>query len=210
MTDVQREINAEAKADEKAAQSASADKAPGASKANGASKSTGSKSHRATGRPPGRPKSVRLDDKLQELIGTVGGGLKVAGLVRGNPQMEYDGDIVLANAERLAKALEKAAQESPAVKRTLEMIVTTSTWGEVIGAVVAVGVPIMANHGVLPREAAPLMGADVPPPRPEKAPPPPTVEEVRTVVDLAGKAAASAATPTNGTQPADEVPHRLP
>lgn len=117
---------------------------------------------------PGRPPKPKLDKKLEELIGSAGSGLMLAGMARGNEQLVYDGTILLSKTEELAGALDKLAQENPAVRRVLEGLVQTSAWGSLLAVVAAVGVPILANHGVLPAQAAGLVGAELPPPRPAR------------------------------------------
>lgn len=97
----------------------------------------------------------------------------MAGMARGDERLQYDGSIIIEGAERLAGALDKAALESPALRRTLEMLVTTSAWGELAMAAGAILLPIAANHGVIPPAAAQLVGAPEPPARPAPTVPPP-------------------------------------
>lgn len=109
----------------------------------------------------------KLAPKLAEFQSLIGMGLCAAGMARGDKRLFYDGSVILANAERLSQALEAAAAEHPPLRRALELLVATTTLGELAGAAAAIAVPILANHGVLPPGAAPLVGAEPPPARPD-------------------------------------------
>lgn len=91
-----------------------------------------------------------LAGRLQEAIG--GLGIMVA-LVN-----EVDGLAIIEGAERLSIALDKAAKQSPAVKRTLEAALTGGVWAEVAFATSAIAFPIMVNHRLLPGSIANLYG----------------------------------------------------
>lgn len=151
-----------------AAPKGAARRGPGRPKAtsapNGAGPASAPPGARGPGRPPGAAKP-KLAPKLEELIAVA--GLFVAGtaLARGDDRLAYDGERIMAGAGRLALALDKAAQESPALRRTLEMLVATSTWGELLTATAAIVLPILANHGALPELAATVAGAPAPPAR---------------------------------------------
>lgn len=80
---------------------------------------------------------------------------------------EYDGNIVLANSGPLSDALDQWAQESPRVKEVLNGMLTVTTTGSVIGIAVAIIVPILANHGLIPFHMAETVGAE-PVPNPER------------------------------------------
>lgn len=75
----------------------------------------------------------------------------------------YDGQRILENAERTADALIAAAKENDALRRALVALTTGTAWGQLAAALVPVVVPILANHGALPRETAVLVGAPIPP-----------------------------------------------
>jgi len=125
-------------------------------------------STRSTSGPPrGRGK---FRPALIEYVGSVGGLLTMAGVVRGNDVLTYDGQILLAGAEDWADAMEALAAENPQVRRVLEVVVATSAWSQVVTTTAAMVVPILAAHRILPPIAATVFGADLPPEPPAKAP----------------------------------------
>lgn len=144
-----------------------ADEAPKKDTKSTPKKSTQTKT-KATRSKRGRPPKAHLDQKLAELVTLVGGSLLIAGQARGDAKLIYDGNVILENQTKLVDTLVKAASESPAVHRALEVLVTTSTVGEIASVVGAIAVPILANHGVLPREAASFFTSDLPPESPER------------------------------------------
>lgn len=87
-------------------------------------------------------RAAPLAGRLQEAIGGI--GIFVA-LVN-----EVDGLAIIEGAERLSLALDKAARQSPSLKRTLEAVLTGSVWAEVAFASGAIIVPIAVNHNLLP------------------------------------------------------------
>lgn len=91
---------------------------------------------------PATGRKAPLQGRLQEAIG--GMGVMIA-LVN-----EVDGLAIIQGAERLSTALDKAAQQSPAVRRTLEAVLTGGVWAEVAFASGAIIVPIALNHGLVP------------------------------------------------------------
>lgn len=88
---------------------------------------------------PTKAAPVDLASKLTEL-------LTVAGLAVGmaNP---VDGLIISSNAQTLATALGKLAEENDSVRRVLLGLVTGSAWGAVLMAAGSIALPIAANHG---------------------------------------------------------------
>ena len=74
---------------------------------------------------------------------------------------EYDGQVVIHNAESLTEQTMKLAEEYPWVMSTLESWTSVSALGGFIGVLCAVGIPIMVNHGMAPPIA--LEFVDAPP-----------------------------------------------
>lgn len=138
-------------------------------------------------RPASRPK---LAPKLEELGGLIGTATYATGMARQNPRLIYDAEIILGTVERLAAALEKLAAENPAVRRVLESLLAATAFGELAGAVLAIAVPIAANHGLLPPVAATMVGAAMPEP--------PAAPEMSPDVDFLAEQAAGY---TNGAGP---------
>jgi hypothetical protein len=87
-----------------------------------------------------KPATIDLRVKLAELL-TLGG--MMAGLA--NP---IDGLIITNNADQLASALAKLAEENEQVRKVLTSLVTGSAWGGVLLAVGSIALPIAANHGI--------------------------------------------------------------
>lgn len=102
---------------------------------------------------------TKLKTRLQGAIGVVGKALTAFN--------EYDGKIVLTQAEELASALAQWADENDSVRRTLEAALTISTAGSVLGVCAAILIPILANHGIVPAHYAEAVGAE-PVPNPER------------------------------------------
>jgi len=76
---------------------------------------------------------------------------------------DYDGTVVVENAERLAKQLDEIAKNNPGVQAALERLVSGSQWGGVVATFGAVAVPIAARHGLIP-QMTPALFRQTPPP----------------------------------------------
>jgi hypothetical protein len=63
---------------------------------------------------------------------------------------QYDGKVVIQGSPRLAASLADVAESNAAIREALEKFVTAGTWAGVVGAGVAIAIPIMANHHLLP------------------------------------------------------------
>ena len=108
-------------------------------------------------------KSTQLRGKLVELVTAIGTTLMVAGVAK--PALGYDAGILIENADRIAGELVKMGERNENVAKALEALVTTSEYGGSLMVLGAVLLPILANHGILPREVASLVGAPLPPER---------------------------------------------
>lgn len=92
----------------------------------------------STNRAKYEPIASRLNDSIQA-IAFVAGFFNAA-----------DGEIIAANAEGLAAALDALARENPAVYRALVAMMSGSAWMGVGMAAFPIVVGIAANHGVGP------------------------------------------------------------
>lgn len=110
-----------------------------------------------------RKRTAPLATRLSTTLTTIG---MVVGLVN-----EFDGLTICKGAPAFATALAEAAEENPALKASLERALSIGTFGKTFAAGAAIGVPIAANHGLIPRSIAGLFGSEVPPPGGESAPP---------------------------------------
>lgn len=100
--------------------------------------------------PSDAPKSKRgrrsLEDELYDsLVGLVGSvGLIVSAA---DPVC---GEHIVASAESFVGAWIRLARKDKRVARVLRALVTSSAWGEVTIATLALILPILAHHGFLP------------------------------------------------------------
>lgn len=62
---------------------------------------------------------------------------------------QYDGERIMESADDLADALVKAARESPALRKTLNALLTGSAWGAVGTALMPMLLPIAEHHGLI-------------------------------------------------------------
>jgi hypothetical protein len=95
------------------------------------------------------PRRPSLEARLQGLIATIGLGLAAVGPVM-NPAYGQDGQAIIAHSPNVAKALSKWADENPAVRQALEMVLTGGAIGGVLFALLPLAAEIAANHGALP------------------------------------------------------------
>lgn len=119
-----------------------------------APKRSGSSSKRSGSSGGRRPRRKTLHKELGDLFGLLGTGVMLLD--------EYDGTVILENAERMGKELDRIARENASVQRVLERLVSTSQWGSVLGVFGAVAVPIAARHGLVPQYAPALIGVTPP------------------------------------------------
>jgi hypothetical protein len=78
------------------------------------------------------------------------------------PALAYDAQIILNNAEELAKALNDLASRNPAVHRVLHLMMNGTDSMVLLTAVANIAIPIAANHGLLQPAMAELVGAPNP------------------------------------------------
>ncbi len=103
---------------------------------------TADKSPRSTA-PRGRPNwEAALKAKLERQL------TQVAFLVSMADQ--FDAAVIAQNASNLAQAWTDLAAVDPRVRKALEGSVTGGAWLGAIGATLAVAVPILAHHGMIP------------------------------------------------------------
>lgn len=137
-------------------------------KAQAARRGSGSSKTKA----PGAMTPAQLRKALTDTINSTAGALMVAG-VMGSPRLAYDGEIIAGKADELAAELVALAEKNPRIYAALTTLVTAGQWAKIGGLAAGIAVPIAANHGLLPRETATLVGAPMPPERPAKPEPEP-------------------------------------
>lgn len=118
-----------------------------------------------------------LKRSVADTVRSTSGAMSIAGVMV-DPRLLYDAEIIAGKADELAAELVALAEKSPPLYAALVSLVQASQWAKLGGLVVAIALPIAANHGLLPREAAALVDAPLPPERPVKvvadAPPEPS------------------------------------
>lgn len=124
-------------------------------KAKGKGKSKSKAKPSKAKKPIGRKRSLKKE--LGDFFGAIG--------MMVYTRDQYCGERIIAGAEKLAEELNDLAQRNDAVYRILEQLVTGSAYAGVGMAFAAIAVPILAHHGLVPRETAMLFGAPVPPDR---------------------------------------------
>lgn len=109
-------------------------------------------SSKSSKKTAGQTPSVK---RLEGLIGSIGAGLYLVNV--------YDAERVLQGGSELAESLHQVAKDNPAVRRVLNAALATTGWAQLGAALMPVLIPILANHGILPAEAAEAQGAPRPP-----------------------------------------------
>jgi hypothetical protein len=117
---------------------------------------------RGRGRPPGSKNKVGRPAKsttvrkqsLDAMFAMMG--------VMLTPFNAYDGAVILKNGGELSASLCKLADEDPRVAKMIDAMLTASTWSQVAMGFAAVGVPIMANHGMAPENLATIFKCPTP------------------------------------------------
>lgn len=119
---------------------------------------------------PGRPPKARIKDHVSQSAEMVAALLTMAGSIRGDDRLVYDGAVIGSRAAEIGDTVHEIAEANPAIKRGLERLFEVSGWGKIGLTVAQVAVPIMACHGVLPPWQAAMFvvpSVGLPPMRPE-------------------------------------------
>lgn len=98
------------------------------------------------GRPPGSKNQTsvkKIEDALNEYIAGIAMMFALA-----NDQ--HCAAVVAQGGPRLAQAWAEVAKQNPAVYRVLERMMQGGAWGGVIISTLAIALPIMEHHNVLP------------------------------------------------------------
>jgi hypothetical protein len=88
----------------------------------------------------GRP--LALETELKDLFTQMGAMVMMAD--------QFDGLVIVNQAEDNAKALAKLANKNARVKKALETLTAVSALSGVVGVVGATAIPILMHHGVVP------------------------------------------------------------
>lgn len=87
-----------------------------------------------------------------------------------DPVKSYDATIIGTHTAEIAAELMKLAKKNPAVRSVVTALLRGAEASRFVVLLMAIAVPILANHGVLPPLAIPMLKIDAPdlPPRPPK------------------------------------------
>lgn len=109
------------------------------------------KADTAPAKGPGRPSlKAKRTEHLTQVLSLMGLGLTMAPY----DGAAQDGLIVLAGATGMADAIASAAETSPALAKAIDSLIRTSAYGQIAAAGLAIALPILANHRVVPAGAA--------------------------------------------------------
>src|SRR5450759_2654419 len=110
------------------------------------------------GRPPGsknktsgKSTDAALKEGLESYVGLIGSGLTMF------PGTREDGLVLLAGGDAWVEATITLAKSDARVRHALDVALTGGAWGGFIVATASIGVPIAANHGLVPAFVGKLM-----------------------------------------------------
>lgn len=109
---------------------------------------------RQPGTAKGRPtKHNQRKEKLLQTLTTVGAGVAFF--------EQFDGQVIIANAEQVAEATATLADENAQVAKALDAMTTGGAWGAFLIALCSMILPILAHHNLVPSfVASALMPTD--------------------------------------------------
>lgn len=109
------------------------------------------------------PGSAKLKEQVADLYATIG-------MVAIAPIDRLAGTLLVNQSEELAEQWIKLAETNPAVKRALNKLVEAGGWGGIIMAHGMIVLPVLANRGMFPDQAANAMAMVTVTQHPEVAP----------------------------------------
>lgn len=92
---------------------------------------------------------MKLQGQLKDALGSIGGGLMVLAIARGNDKLKADGLVLVMHADSLAEKLTDCAKENEQVFKVLSFLMTSSVWGALVVELAAITMGIAGNHGVM-------------------------------------------------------------
>lgn len=98
---------------------------------------------------PGTTAKVRpgpFEKELVQTFGMIGAAVRFVNTT--------DGDVIIANSDRMGAAWADLASKNPKVKAALAKLMAPGPWAGVITATLPVTIAILANHGMLPMQYA--------------------------------------------------------
>lgn len=124
-----------------------------------AARSAAAKAKRDTKPSTKAPRQSSLETRLAGSLTQLGLMVAATGAGTGKPALQADGMAVITHAPGIATALDQVAKDDPRVRAALERVLTVSTWGALVGAMLPLVVAIAGNHGVIPPEMAAMLNA---------------------------------------------------
>ena len=111
-------------------------------------------------RRPGTGRAKDLTEDLTAMLTSFAMPLYMYGMV--NEKLLYDAYIITQNAPQLAEQLNALAQRNPAVHRALFAMMNGTDSALLLMTVANMAIPIAANHGLIPKQPAMMLGAPDP------------------------------------------------
>ncbi len=134
-----------------------APKAPAAKKA--APKKSAPRRKKSTPRG-GRPSKDQFRKLCAEMIDQLVGVMVLAGFT--NPRLAYDAQVIQSQADALTDELFSRGWDATAGRTNrfgqwIERANTVGEWGRTVSLLVGIGIPLAANHGLVPTETVALV-----------------------------------------------------
>lgn len=95
------------------------------------------------------PRSSRAALNIEQAVAAnVAGIAQIVGMFN-----QFDGAVIAQGSPYLARSVADVAARDPKVRKAIEHAMSNLGWGQVIAAVMAIAIPIMVNHQVIPNPA---------------------------------------------------------
>lgn len=114
----------------------------------------------------GRPSRAQFDATCAELVDRLIGLLTIAGIA--SPTIAYDAAVLDGKRDELVKELSERCWSNDRLRAFVLGAADAGEWARTFSLILGIGVPIAANHGLLPPASAVLIGAPLPPERKRK------------------------------------------
>lgn len=111
-------------------------------------------------RPGKQTARTNLTEDLQTMFASF--AMPLYAFSAAKPELAYDAHIILTNAPKMAEQLNDLAQRNPVVHRVLFAMMNGTDTMALTVTLSQVAVPILANHGVIPKATAGMFGAPDP------------------------------------------------
>jgi len=114
----------------------------------------------AADKAPRKPRGARKAASVATLRKQLLANVTNAGvLISAFPPLREDGFVIVEGAEDLVDAWVNLAETNPKVMRSLQLMCAGSAWSAAMMATASIGIPIAANHGLIPEFLAHMVTA---------------------------------------------------